>query len=564
MIIGYMIAMTALAAVNNVLHFRNYGRNTHLYSLLFFSLFICCTGHLFLALATTAEGAMIAVKTSYAGSAFLPFFLFCAILQVCHVRFQQMYQLVLFLLSFAIFGLVCTIGYNDIYYKGFQYTIASGVGNYTVESYGWGHDIFNIMLAIYLVANVSIIVHTFFKKKNVSYKSLFALAMIETSSIASFLIARVMENDMLIMPAVYVFDQVLLLYICERVKHYDISESVLRSLEAGNSNGYASISANEKFLGGNDIAYSHFPELRECRVDHTLPQKPGIVQFFKEWANEIRQGNIVTEKEFDAGDRHFKCTAKKAGLTSKNYATLFKIEEDTEYHRYVQMLGNDNSRLQQLAQTNATQIHAIQEQMIVNMASMVESRDSNTGGHIKRTSKVVAILAEEMQRDPNFILPKKFYEALIIAAPMHDIGKIAIDDMILRKPGRFTPEEFEVMKSHAAKGAVIVENLLSTMEEPYLVQIARNVAHYHHERYDGSGYPHGLSGELIPFEARVMAVADVYDALVSRRCYKERMDFSEANDIIMNSMGTHFDPRLKKSFINCREKLEAYYRQVTH
>lgn len=564
MIIGYLIAMCVLAAVNNVLHFRNYGRNTHLYSLLFFALFICCVGHLFLAQSTTAEGAMIAVKASYAGSAFLPFFLFCAILQVCHVRFQQAYQLVLFLLSFLIFGMSCTIGYSDLYYKGFHYVVASGVGNYTVDSYGWGHDLFNAMLIVYLIANVSIIVHTFFKKKNVSYKSLIALALIETSSIASFLVARFMENDMLIMPAVYVFDQILLLYICERVKHYDISESVLRSLEAGNANGYASISVNEKFLGGNDIAYSNFPELMECRVDHTLPTKPGIVQFFKDWANEIRQGNIVYEKEFEKGDRHFKCSVKKAGQPNKNYATLFKIEEDTEYHRYVKMLGNDNDRLQQLAQTNASQIHAIQEQMIVNMASMVESRDSNTGGHIKRTSKVIAILSEEMQHDPSFKLPAKFYEALVVAAPMHDIGKIAIDDLILRKPGKFTDEEYSIMKTHAAKGAVIVENLLSTIEDPYLVQIARNVAHYHHERYDGSGYPHGLAGELIPFEARIMAVADVYDALVSRRCYKERISFSNANDIIMKSMGTHFDPRLKQSFVNCREKLEAYYRQVTH
>lgn len=564
MIIGYLITMCVLAAINNVLHFRNYGRNTHLYSLLFFALFICCAGHLLLALSQTADGAIMAVKMSYAGSAFLPFFLFCAILQVCHVRFQQAYQLVLFLLSFAIFGMVCTIGYSDLYYKDFAYAVASGVGNYVVQNYGWGHDLFNVMLLVYLVANVSIIVHTFFKKKNVSYKSLFALALIETSTIASFLLARFMENDMLIMPAVYVFDQFLLLYICERVKHYDISESVLRSLEAGNANGYASISTSEKFLGGNEIAYNHFPELLECRVDHTLPNKPGVVQFFKEWANEIRQGNVIHEKEFETGDRHFKCTVKKSGNSDRDYATLFKIEEDTEYHRYVQMLGSDNNRLQQLAKSNASQIHAIQEQMIVNMASMVESRDSNTGGHIKRTSKVVAILTEEMQRDPSFNLPKKFYEALIVAAPMHDIGKIAIDDMILRKPGKFTDEEYNIMKSHAAKGAVIVENLLSSIEDPYLVQIARNVAHYHHERFDGSGYPHGLAGELIPFEARIMAVADVYDALVSRRCYKERMSFSNANEIIMGSMGTHFDPRLKQSFVNGRKKLEAYYRQVTH
>ena len=197
--------------------------------------------------------------------------------------------------------------------------------------------------------------------------------------------------------------------------------------------------------------------------------------------------------------------------------------------------------------------------MIVGMAKMVESRDSNTGGHIMRTSGIVAIFAEELQKDKGFGRTREYYDALIAAAPMHDLGKIAIDDKILRKPGSFTPEEFEVMKTHAEKGAAIVENLLSEIESPFFVEIAKNVACFHHERFDGSGYPYGLFGANIPFEARVMAVADVYDALVSKRCYKEQMSFEEAYNLIMNSMGTHFDPRLRDCFVACREKLEHYY-----
>jgi HD-GYP domain-containing protein (c-di-GMP phosphodiesterase class II) len=142
---------------------------------------------------------------------------------------------------------------------------------------------------------------------------------------------------------------------------------------------------------------------------------------------------------------------------------------------------------------------------------------------------------------------------------MHDIGKIAIDDQILRKPGKFTPEEFNIMKQHPEKGAIIVENLLSPIESPEFVQLAKNVAWYHHERFDGSGYPKGLKGAEIPFEARVMAVADVYDALVSKRCYKEKFSFEKAYSIIIEGMGTQFDPALKDCFIACRSKLEEYY-----
>ena len=127
---------------------------------------------------------------------------------------------------------------------------------------------------------------------------------------------------------------------------------------------------------------------------------------------------------------------------------------------------------------------------------------------------------------------------------MHDLGKIAVDDAILRKPGRFTPEEFEIMKTHASEGAKIVHQILDWTDDYEFHIIAENVAHYHHERWDGSGYPCGLAGEDIPFEARVMAIADVYDALVSKRVYKDSMSFEQADAIILSGMGSQFDPSL--------------------
>ena len=143
---------------------------------------------------------------------------------------------------------------------------------------------------------------------------------------------------------------------------------------------------------------------------------------------------------------------------------------------------------------------------------------------------------------------------------MHDLGKIAVDDAILRNPNRFTPEEYEVMKKHAAEGARIVHEILKDTDDKAFHHLAENVAHYHHERWDGSGYPEGLKGEEIPLEARIMAIADVYDALVSKRVYKERMSFEEADRIISEGMGTHFDPQLKECYEKARPRLEEYYR----
>lgn len=207
-------------------------------------------------------------------------------------------------------------------------------------------------------------------------------------------------------------------------------------------------------------------------------------------------------------------------------------------------------------------IKYIQEMMVIGMATMVESRDLSTGGHIKRTSMVMKIFAEKLSKEQDF-LSKSFLDMVIRAAPMHDLGKIAVDDRVLRKQGKFTPEEYAEMKKHSAEGSRIVKQILEGVEEEKFVNIAANVAHYHHEKWDGSGYPDGLSGEEIPIEARIMALADVFDALVSKRCYKEAYSYDTAFSIIESSIGTHFDPQLGRIFLKCRHELEALYNMVS-
>ena len=217
-----------------------------------------------------------------------------------------------------------------------------------------------------------------------------------------------------------------------------------------------------------------------------------------------------------------------------------------------------NAELQKEVAAKTERIVALHDQLVIGMAAMVESRDNSTGGHINRTS------AEAIQADSTALqLSDKFSENIIKAAPMHDLGKIAVDDAILRKPGRFTPEEFSVMKTHAAEGARIVHYILKDSDDGDFRRIAENIAHYHHERVDGSGYPDGLKGDEIPLEARIMAIADVYDALVSKRVYKDRYSFEKANQIILEGMGTQFNPGLRESYETARPKLEAFYAEAS-
>ena len=244
------------------------------------------------------------------------------------------------------------------------------------------------------------------------------------------------------------------------------------------------------------------------------------------------------------------------------------IINKSRYQRYVYadsaeklvaMQKNYNDDLQKEVELKTERILALHNQLILGIAMMIEGRDNSTGGHIRRTSKAIEILIEEIRKDDDFALTDEFCNNLIKAAPMHDLGKITISDAILCKPGKFTPEEYEVMKTHAAQGAKILHNILAESDDLKFKELAENVAHYHHEHFDGTGYPCGLKGEEIPLEARIMAVVDVYDALVSKRTYKERYSFDKANEIIISLMGSQFDPRLKKYYQKARTKLESYY-----
>lgn len=209
-----------------------------------------------------------------------------------------------------------------------------------------------------------------------------------------------------------------------------------------------------------------------------------------------------------------------------------------------------------------SKMYRIFDALLLGIGNVVQSRDENTGQHVLRTSKCVELFTGELLKDENFHLSEKFCSDVTKAAPLHDLGKISVQDAILQKKGRFFPEEFDLMKNHTTEGVKVVYLLLSDYPDEEFVKIAMNIARFHHEKYDGSGYPTGISGENIPLEARIMALADVFDALVSKRCYKEEYSYDKAFSIIEESIGTHFDPILGRKFIECRPLLEELYEDI--
>jgi len=201
-------------------------------------------------------------------------------------------------------------------------------------------------------------------------------------------------------------------------------------------------------------------------------------------------------------------------------------------------------------------VSAIQDVTILAMASLAETRDSDTGNHIRRTQYYVQELAHRLKDHPRFraFLTPENIELLFKSAPLHDIGKVGIPDRILLKPGRFEPEEMEIMKTHTTLGrdAIVHAETALSIEVDFLT-MAKEIAYSHQEKWNGSGYPEGLSGDDIPISARLMAVADVYDALISRRVYKAGMPHEQAVTIIQEGSGSHFDPDVVDAFMAAAE-----------
>ena len=188
----------------------------------------------------------------------------------------------------------------------------------------------------------------------------------------------------------------------------------------------------------------------------------------------------------------------------------------------------------------------IQLDIIEDLAAVVETRDCETGEHIARTKQYVNMIANILKENDKYkdILDEKTIDQYIEAAPLHDVGKIAISDTILLKPGKLTPEEYEQMKVHTTKGGEMIYKIFKNLKDEAFIKHAHDIALYHHEKWDGTGYPEGIKGEEIPLSARIMAIADVYDALVSKRVYKDAMDPNDAFDILEKDAGSHFDPNI--------------------
>ena len=500
------------------------------------------------------------VKLVYLAACYLTFFITMCILTICDIKIKNKIRTVCYVISSLLYISVLSVGHSNIFYKSM--TVIEKNGGYSVsKEYGYMHSVLYFVLIIYTLIGITAL-FAGIKKSQVSNKIIILLFIPEVASIAGYFVNRYVADNVEIMPLISVLSQIMLLIIVYKMSMLSIGDTAVEAMVNNGDTGLISVDRNSNYLNSNETARTLFPILNKVKVETPISKIDTLGEMIESWIKNLetekKDKNVVkfeNDPSTDVDDEYYIASVKPLNNGNKLLGYQIYISDDTEGQKYLELVKNYNKQLEEEVIEKTKHIIDMHDKLILGMATMVESRDNSTGGHIRRTSKVVSLLVQQKNS-----LPESFKNKIIKAAPMHDIGKVTIDDAILRKPGKITDEEFEKMKSHTSEGARIIHEILKDTDDDEFKIIAENVAHYHHEKWDGSGYPKGLKGEGIPLEARIMAIADVYDALVSKRVYKESYSFEKVNEIILEGMGTQFDPDLKDMYERARGGIEDYYK----
>lgn len=534
------------------------------FTLIFCFIPITNLGYVLMVHSYELEAAITSLKVTYIGGCYLILFIMLSIFSLCGIEIKRWQRFLCFLASSAVYCSVLTIGKLDIFYRKVGIEITRDGTQLVNKNYGPMHTVYYAMIIVFFLMSMGAIVYSYFNKKTVSNRILYLISIPILACVLSYFFGRNIITGVELLPACYIVAQVMFLLVIHRVNLYDIADSSIDSFVQKGDTGFVSFDFKCNYLGSNETARRIMPAIAELEVDKPVTICEKLNDTAIQWIEEFRKDESKNKFYYKIDGKVYLVNVNYLFDGRRRRGYQFVMTDDTKNQLLLSLFERYNANLRIEVDKKTASILEMHDKLIMSMAMMVESRDNSTGGHIRRTSEVVRLLTNEMMKDEECTLTEEFCHDLVKAAPMHDLGKIAVDDAILRKPGRFTHDEFEVMKSHAAEGARIVHEILKGTADQKFHLIAENVAHYHHERWDGSGYPEGLKGEEIPLEARIMAIADVYDALVSKRVYKDSMTFEQADSIILEGMGKHFDKNLERFYVSARPKIEEYYSKTEH
>ena len=501
--------------------------------------------------AKTQELAMQSVKMTYIGKPFVVFTMYVFVMEYCGVGVKKSRRNFFYAICVAIAGLVYTNEYHHLFYSSVSYT-NDGLFPHLVLKHGIFYNLYSIILLYYFVGMVYVCARKYRQndseiiRKQVSV--LIVMVLFSSGCLALFLFNLTNGYDttaLAYIVAVFLFERLMRKY-----KLFDTLTLAKEEAVEHMTNGLIVVNVYGDMVYSNDEADRVLLYIRKHG-------NKGI-EYLEELANNSKY-MFVDECSQEDGNKHadsekcvYELTMHEIFRNENSYGKMLLITEITDSYYYTERLQNELKK-------KTREVISIQRDIIGSFASMIEARDGITGLHIKNTANLVKVLVYVMKNNPKYsgIITDEYAQMTAAAAHLHDIGKIAIPDRILQKEGKLTDEEFAIMKTHPVEGAKILENTIKGLESDAYYQIAHDMVLFHHEKYDGSGYPTGISGENIPLTARIMAVADVYDALRSKRHYKDGFSKEKSMAIMEESKGTHFDADIVTIFLEHIDEMEA-------
>lgn len=538
------------------------GRNERIISIaLMLSILVTliCLGRFLMSIATTVELATVGELLAYLGGCFCPLIVIRLLAQYSRITLPRWVHRLMVLISCSAFLMTLTIGHSEFFYISFELIQQNGF-TYIQHVYGPGHKFYSFMVIFYWVVLLYLAICSVLHRKEIPNSSVAIFLAISFPISAAYFIELALNIRFSTVPFSYLLAGAILLHWMQQFDKYNLQINIAGSIEAMNEIGYIEFDSDYRCAGYNSKAMALFPELEDtCPLGKEIVRNDSVLfQKVILWML-CREDKVPGEVQL--GDRFYEMHVRNIPYHNNPcVGYMLELVDRTAEKKLLSSVASYNRQLKKDVALATKHVSHMKDMMVVAMASMVESRDNSTGGHIKRTYQVMKTFSEHLLPYRKELgMSTEFLEMVTRAAPMHDLGKIAIDDAVLKKQGRFTAADYEIMKKHPEEGAKIVRHILTGVEEERFVQIAENVAHYHHERWDGLGYPSKLKGEEIPLEARLMAFPDVCDALLSKRCYKDAFTYDEVFSIIEKNLGSQFDPKLGKYFIECRPEIERMY-----
>ncbi len=529
-------------------------------------------GYFVLSCSRNIEEALLANSLAYVGGIFLPLLVVYILIDYSDSKVPVWFSVIILLINIMVFASTMITDRIPLFYAATDFV--KGNPSYIIKTPGPVYYVRYIILAVELALVGFFTILTYLGKRSASFR----IMMIYTGSMIGVILVyfakHLFDLKYDLIPFVYLICSLVLDYVVTRSTIYNVNLSVQEKIDELSTYGYLVFDRKFRFVGSNAVSEKFFPEIKEARIDSKIIAKDYALKDLLKWivkcatdASQVKDSKAKFQKAIVINDRnpserrHLECELSfiHFGLDNHISGYLVEIIDDTEQHNMIESMSFKGESLKREAERQAKRAKSMQMSTILGMAAMIESRDNSTGGHINRTSACVALFVEHLRNLDDYNMSENYWDSVINAAPLHDLGKIAVDDAILRKPSGLTEEEYEKMKIHAAYGAQIMNKVLEDVDDKEFVKVAANVAHYHHEKYNGTGYPDRLRGENIPFEARIMALADVFDALASRRYYKEPMSYDEAFEIIRSELGHHFDPHLGRIFISLKPDIIKLY-----